>query len=388
MLLLKQGYGVKDAYTVPYRSAKDQNAMMMRLTGEAGALRVTVDYLHRAIATALADGLENGHPPVPGLIEVARLCGLTGLRPEPKSTTELIGALASTAAISALSAQARGRLINASDEWWDHHGIVESWFEDSDAAHAVLGRARSPRSAETALWKWLETRRDWWARIIARAADVLETADEPDAGSFAACAMALIEGRALKNIPVMFDVHDQTIGAWVHDDAGLEPDVALEELAEEAPAPEKKGEFAKLLKGSGLTTDWIDGYLTSVVIAPEMIAPNRFLSPVLGPVMPELDPSKFQRFMDLLMMRAHAASDLSADADEFATVMAKRPRKALADWATGFTLAAREFRAAWPKKSMTPEDRWLLEIVADGPDATDMAEIEVLLARRQERNQP
>jgi hypothetical protein len=205
MLLLKQGQGVKDAYTIPCRSARDQKMIMERLAEEVGALNVTADSVQRALSVALADGLVQGAPPVPGLIEVVRLCGFTGLRPEARTTPELIAGLASTPAVLALSAKQRGALILSSEGWWDRHAIIESWFEESDAAFAALDKARTARSAETALWTWLETRRDWWARILARSAEVLEAAEDPDAAGLAACALALVEGRELKKIPVMLD---------------------------------------------------------------------------------------------------------------------------------------------------------------------------------------
>ena len=123
--------------------------------------------MRRAVSIALADGLAQGLLPVPGLIEVVRICGFASLRPEVKSTPDLIADLASTLAVQALPPRLHGDLIAASEEWWDRHETIESWFEDSDAAHAVLDKARSAKSAETALWKWLETRRDWWARILA-----------------------------------------------------------------------------------------------------------------------------------------------------------------------------------------------------------------------------
>lgn len=386
MLLLKQGQGVKDAYTIPCRSAKDQKAILDRMSEDVGGLKVTMEYVARAIAIALADGLAQGQPAVPGLIEVTRSCGLTALRPDPKSTSELVADLEATMGITALSPQQRGKLINDSEDWWDRYEILESWFEESDAAHAVLAKARSARTAEAALWTWLETRRDWWARIFARAADACEAANNPVAASFAACAMALIEGRGLKKIPVMRDIHEQTIEAWVRDDPSFEPAASLEELAEEAPAPEKKGEFARLLRGSGLALDWVDGYLTSAVIAPHMIAPTAWLAPILDAVLPRLDPSKFQRFMDLLMMHAHAVSDLACDASEFATSMATRSKKGQADWAAGFSDAAGQLRAAWPKKGMTKEDRRLLEIAAAGLLAAELPEFAVLIALRQAGN--
>ena len=386
MLLLKQGQGVKDAYTIPCRTARDQKAIIDRMSEDVGALVVTVDWLRCALSLALADGLALGQPPVPGLIEVTRLSGLTALRPETRSTPELIAALGAAATIKVLSPKQLGALIMTSEDWWDRHEIIESWFEDSDAAHAVLDKARSARSAETALWKWLETRRDWWARILARAADVLETAQHPDAPGLAACAMALLDGRELKKIPVMLDVHEQTIEAWVRDDPDFDPGLSFEELPEAAPGPEKQGEVAALLRATPLTPDWLDGYLTGIVIAPKMIMPNEWLPPILDAVLPRIDPSRFQRFMDLLMMRAQTVSDLASAPAELVAAVFSRAKKGQADWMSGFSRAVDKFRPAWPKKSLTREDRRLLELCAAGLTSADLPELAALIAQRQARN--
>jgi hypothetical protein len=172
----------------------------------------------------------------------------------------------------------------------------------------------------------------------------------------------------------------------VRDDPSFDPGVSFEELAEEAPAPEKKGEFAALLRNSGLAIDWVEGYLTSVAIAPQMIAPNLWLAPILDAVLPGLDPSKFQRFMDLLTMRAHEVFDLACDAGAFAASMAKRSKKGQGDWAVGFSEAANWFRAAWPKKGMAKEDRRLLEMASDGVAVAELSEFADLIARRQVGN--
>lgn len=386
MLLLKQGQGVKDAYTITCRTARDQKSILERMTEEVGALTVTPDYVRRALSIALADGLAQGQPPVPGLIEVVRLCGFAGLRPEVKSTPDLIADLASTRAVQALPPRQHGDLITASEEWWDRHGTIDSWFEDSDAAHSVLDKARSAKSAETALWKWLETRRDWWARILARSADVLETALHPDAAGFAACAMALLNGRDLKKIPVMLDVHEQTIEAWVRDDPDFDPGLTFEELAQEAPTPEKKGEVAALLRGTDLSVNWLDGYMAGVVIAPQMIMPNQWLPPILDPVLPWINPSQFQRFMDLLMMRAQTVSDVASVPDQLVAAISSRSKKGQVEWWSGFSDAMSKFRTAWPKKGITKEDRRLLDTAAAGFTSADLAEFAALVALRQERN--
>jgi yecA family protein len=288
--------------------------------------------------------------------------------------------------VQALPPRLHGDLITASEEWWDRHGTIDSWFEDSDAAHAVLDKARSGKSAETALWKWLETRRDWWARILARSADVLETASHPDAAGFAACAMDLLDGRDLKKIPVMLDVHEQTIEAWVRDDPDFDPSLTLEELAQEAPAPERKGEVAALLRGTDLSVDWLDGYITGVVIAPQMIMPNQWLPPILDPVLPRINPSQFQRFMDLLMMRAQEVSDVASVSDQLVAAISSRSKKGQAEWWSGFSDAMTKFRTAWTKKGMTKEDRRLLALVTDGLTSADIEEFAGLVALRQEQN--
>jgi hypothetical protein len=381
---------VKDAYTIPCRTARDQKSIIERMSEEVGALAVTVDYVRRALSIALADGLALGQPPLPGLIEVVRICGFSGVRPGVKSTVDLIAGLVSTSDVKALTPRQHGALITASEGWWDRHEIIESWFEDSDAAHAVLDKARSAKSAETALWKWLETRRDWWARILARAADLLETALHPDAVGFAACAMALIDGRDMKKILVMLDVHEQTIEAWVRDDPDFDPGVTFEELAQEAPVPEQKGEVAALLRKTDLSVDWLDGYLTGIVIAPQMLMPNQWLPSILDIVLPKIDPSRFQRFMNLLMMRAQTVSDVASVPDQLAAAISERSKKGQVDWAVGLADALGKFRTAWPKKGMTKEDskedRRLLEVVTGGLESAELVEFAALVALRKERN--
>lgn len=126
MLLLKQGHGVTDAYTVPCKSATEQKALIQRISQETGAVKVPLSWLERSIAMTLADGLAAGLPPAPGLIEVCELCGLNKLRPEPVTTETLIAALPAAERICGLSAQVRGKLINASEDWRDRHEIVHA----------------------------------------------------------------------------------------------------------------------------------------------------------------------------------------------------------------------------------------------------------------------
>jgi yecA family protein len=198
--------------------------------------------------------------------------------------------------------------------------------------------------------------------------------------------MALLEGRSLKTIPVMLDVHEQTIEAWVRDDPDFDPGLTFEELAHEAPTPEKKGEVAALLRGTDLSVDWLDGYMTGVVIAPQMIMPNQWLPAVLEPVLPRINPSQFQRFMDLLMMRAQTVSDVASVPDQLVAAISSRSKKGQVEGWSGFSDAIGKFRTAWPKKGMIKEDRRLLEMVTAGLTSAGVEEFAALVALRQERN--
>jgi len=379
---------------VPCTSASEQKALISRICQETGAVKVPLSWLEGSLAMALADGLAAGQPPAAGLIEVAELCGLDKLRPEAVTTEALIAALPVTDRIRGLSAQARGKLINASEGWWDRHEIVQSWFEESDHAHEVLEGRHSPRALDSALWRWLETRRDFWARLVARAADVLTAADHPDANSFTATAVALLEGRDLKRIPVMADVHDQTIEAWVFDDPDVDQDATLEEWVEEAeadsPKPERKGELARLVKGSAITADWIDGFLMSVTIAPKVIAPNRWLPEILGSAIGNLTPDSIQRFADLILMRANACVDQANKPAEFTAAMSGRSQMAMRNWAAGFSHACEHFRSSWPAKSTAPDDRAMMQRAADamatGFSAAELKSLGQWIAARHDRN--
>jgi hypothetical protein len=394
MLLLKQGHGIKDAYIIPCSSAREQKALVQRVREETGAVSVPAPWIERAVSMALADGLAAGLPPAPGLIEVADLCGFNLLRPDAVATETLIEGLPATGRIRSLSAQARGKLINASENWWDQHEIVHSWFEESDHAHEVLEGTRSPRGVEAALWRWLETRRDYWARLVARAADVLSAAGDPDAASFTATAMGLLEGRDLKKIPVMQGVHEQTIEAWVFDDPNVDQGATLEEWVEQAepkaPKPERKGELARLVKDSSITADWIEGFLMSVTLAPKMIAPNRWLPEILGSVIASLTPDSIQRFADLILMRANACVDQASAPAEFATAMSGRSKMAMRDWAAGFSYSCEHFRASWPAKSTAPDDRSMMHRVSDamstGFSAAEVKTLSQWIAARHARN--
>lgn len=362
MVLLKQGQGIKKAFALPCASAGRQHALMAGMAEETGAMPVTPALLRRALAAALAEGLEAGRPPPPGLVEVAALCGLADLRPEPRDTAAILAGLGATARLAALPARERGKRVAASRGWWDRHPMVHSWFEESDATAALFKGTPEPEAA-TALWGWFEGRRGWWAQIVARGAEVLDAAAHPDAESFAAVAAALLEGRALARIPVMEDVHAMTAEAWRQTrdrdgPAGGPQDDGAAPAPASGPAPERPGELAALLAGRGIGAEWIDGFVMAAVVAPRFESPALWLSPILDRAADQGEAP--DRLIELVVARANAAIGLARDGAACTAHLAALPPEARQAWAAGFTAAVATRRPAWPARALRPGDRAML----------------------------
>jgi hypothetical protein len=206
--------------------------------------------------------------------------------------------------------------------------------------------------------------------------------------------MALLDGRDLKKIPVMADVHEQTIEAWVFDDPDVEQGMPLGDWVEQeeaaAPQPERTGELARLLKDAAVTPDWIDGFLMSITLAPKLIAPKRWLPEILGSAIGTLPPDKIQRFANLILMRANGCVAQAEDAEAFRTAMTQRSTMAMRDWATGFSYACDQFRSSWPAKSTAADDRAMQARVSDamasGFSEPEAKTLSIWVAARHARN--
>ncbi|MFV3076807.1 UPF0149 family protein [Niveispirillum fermenti] len=383
MVLLKQGFGIKDAFVLPCTSASEQKRMTRQMAEDTGAQDIPPPVLARLLSQALADGLARNLPPAPGLIEVAALCGLTNLRPEPLETEAMIAALGPAATIPTLPAALRDQLVSASGQWWQRHPIAQSWFEENDEAHAALEGAKTARARNSALWKWLELRRVWWTRIIAQAAMVLDAAGHPDANSFTATALALQGGQKLKDIPVMSYIHEQTVQAWLHDgpdDGDIDEDpLTSANMDMSDPKPEREGELSRLLKGKGVSGDWIDGYLVGIVIAPKGVPPNRWIAPIMEKVVNVLDPASLQRFLDIILLRFNMSAELADDGTRMEKALSVRTGQAQREWAAGFTAAQASFKSAWSGKSLAPDDKAMGRTVsAAAQSGFQPGEVEIL----------
>jgi len=386
VVLLKQGFGVKDAYVVRCESATEQRGLLDRITHEIEAREVARAYLAEAIGLAISEGLERGLSPVPGLVEVVQVCGLSGLRPIPASVLSILELADPEGHVAVLSVQARGRLITSSEFWEEDYPMLASWFEDGDETVAALAGAKSRAGLNRAMGKVLEARRDHWARIIARNAHLLRAAGADDAEAFVAVAAAMAAGRDLKKIPAMQSVCALSIEVWLDRmediDAEVDADLAGPGLSRGAPmsrampdiSAEKKGEMARLLAPAGLSEPWLDGYLTGVCTAPHFVSPPDWLGPLLHVAGEALtSEATMQRVIALAMLRYNAC--LSCLEDMQSTGVPADPLL-LPIWADGYLTAWEATKSHWPAKALGAEGKAMrkaLEHATEGRIGPDFA---------------
>lgn len=379
VVLIKQGFGIKDAYVVPCSSASEQRRMMDMITSEVETLDVPVSYVADAIVIGIAEGLQAGHPPAPGLAGVAQVLGLAELRPRPATVSGIAALADPDGQIAAMSAQARGRLINASADWQERFPMIfESWYEDSDAFTDAIEGSRTPTAMKRALWEALEERRSHWAGVIARMAHMLHAVGDAEAIQFAAVAMALEEGRALKKTPVMEMIFDLSFEVWLYEttQAGSfldEFDPGPFEVTSDPVSagmkmpdirPEKPGELSDLLKPAGQTEWWIDGYMMGVCTAPEFVEPGSWASVLLNIVGPDINSNlKLQRIMELMMLRYNGT--LTKLRTPIGVALIPDDDFLISIWADGYLTAWEGNLAYWPKARLGKNDKTARKLLED-----------------------
>ena len=124
---------------------------------------------------------------------------------------------------------------------------------------------------------------------------------------------------------------------------------------------ERQGELAKLLKGSPLKPDQIDGYLTAVLIAPEFALPNEWLTPLMEGIEVKGHGS-IQRILDILMLRYGALNE-AVILGEIGGEVRDLPPKRFQAWTEGFAQAVDGIKGAWPKSALSRDDKQVLNLI-------------------------
>lgn len=376
MLLLKQGHGVKDAFLIPCASASEQKRTLAGISDQLAVTEVDASFVPQALARALGDGAAAGHLPTPGLVDMAEIWNAEDLAPAAFDPASIVAAIDADNVLGALSPAKLARQVGESRTWHTKFGLTQSWFEDSAEVRDLLDRDQTERAAEAALWRHLDGRRMWWATMFARTAATLRASlGVADANlwlSFAATARALVDGKPLKKIPIMEAILMQSLDAadarafGTFDGGGDDPDGLAPRGG--PPLPERLGEFARLIEGSGLSPAWFDGLVAAVAMAPVLVSPAEWVNPLIQRI-PFADMNALNRFLELLMMRANAIVEISGGAERVAAQLAGFDAAGRRDWAAGFSALVKTVKAAWPARALAAEDKRILKSLAQPAEA-------------------
>ncbi len=365
--MIKEGHGIKDAYVIPCSSRGDQKTIVEQLENAMTMHDVSPSYLAPAVGFALGDGLARGAVTPPGFLDVAPMFGIRDVSPQTGGYAALLAAVDPEGELAALSDNRRSRLIGKSRDWFSEHDISSSWFVSDATLMAALEEAPTATSAKRIVAAHVGERRDRWVNFFTRSALILRhdhNAPSDAWMSFAAVAQALEAGRDIRKIPVFEDILGQTLevaATRAMEDLGDDSEWGSEEFEPPEIQAERQGELAKLLKGSPLKSDQIDGYLTAVLIAPEFASPNEWLPPLMTGIEVKGHGS-IQRILDILMLRYGALNE-AVILCEIGGEVRDLPPKRFQAWTEGFAQAVDGIKGAWPKRALSRDDKKVLNLI-------------------------
>ncbi len=211
-LLVKQGFGVRDAWVRRNTTIAELREIVGQVASEIGLTDTSLEYVRTVCGQALAINLEAGHPPPFTLLDCAEAIGLADLNPEPLPVDKLIADLIAEVDTGRLSVAAVSKTLRQSADWLEDHPTLETWFEDNVAK--FVGTKRAPRAKQIAviLAGPLQARRRRWAELAAWTALSLKHRRHPaDWQGFAILARELLGARPLDEIGLMRAIADTTL---------------------------------------------------------------------------------------------------------------------------------------------------------------------------------
>ena len=333
---------------------------MAGLENAGDTFEVSGECVELLLGAALADGLEGGRLAPAGLTDVAVAGGLAALRPRTMTARDWLEELDPESEIGGLAPAEREALVAGSADWPARHPAVEAWSEGTAIYRKALEETPSGEATEDAFWARMEERREAWALTMLRAACALKGAGDGDWRSFAATATALLDGRALKTVPIMDRIYAETILAMLRENMGRlsEDDDGTAELARLTAAaawPEDGDAVAPSL--------WLDGYLAAGVLAPSGGGPEMLYSAAL------------ERFPDgrgpgsepLLGYMANRYEELQArygETRDTAAMFLAADDIGMTQWARGFAQGVSIMEAAWLTDWFMADERRMVSLLA------------------------
>jgi hypothetical protein len=211
-LLIKQGFGVRDAWVRRDISNAELRELVEHVGREIGLSETSLDYARAVCCQAMAIHTESGQPVPFALLDCAESIGLADLNPEPLPVDKLVAGLIAEVDAKRLTATAVTKTLRQSANFQDDHSTLDSWFENNVAK--VIGGKRTPRAKQLAvlLAGPLQANRRRWAELAAwTALSLKHRRAAGDWQSFAIVARELLGTRSLEEIGLVTTIADTTL---------------------------------------------------------------------------------------------------------------------------------------------------------------------------------
>jgi hypothetical protein len=209
-LVLKLGVGVRDAWAQEGVKIKEIEQVFFEAS-LMDQVAIPTEFIRVAAGHFLALGHQTGSLPPFGLLRFLEVLGISSVQPHLMSATSLLENVPEGRAVTANQCE---RLLAASADLADHYTFLESWFEVGDEVDAVLTGSRIARKKREALIleRVMEPRRQWWAQSAAWTAYILNLAGNDERWQeFYSTALAIVQERPLREIPLLNLVAEQTV---------------------------------------------------------------------------------------------------------------------------------------------------------------------------------
>jgi hypothetical protein len=226
-LLLKQGFGVRDAWGDPSLARAEINRALKEAQRTVAWHMTKRDHLDVVVQHHIARGLAMGHLPQAVIVGIAEAIGAADWKARGLDVAAEIERLFTGLGAQLCSPAAIATSLQRSGDWMANDRMMRTWFEDDAAIRALVEGRPRPRH-KVAIRRMLEevlpARREVWAERLLLL--VLWLQAGPDDASTArrwqdcvVLAQALLTGRPLQETPAMVAIAERSIlaaraGRW------------------------------------------------------------------------------------------------------------------------------------------------------------------------------
>ena len=213
-ILIKQGYGVRDAWVAHSLSRPEIEDMLDHIAFEMSVHETTAEDTALILSSALADGPPGSLPPF-GLVQAITLIGLSDIAPKFVSVDDLVASMLTDADAAVTDAKTVERAVRGSGRWLATNPQLDSWFENGDdVAAAIKGKRKLEDRIAAIIEKVLEPKRSYWASVVAWSAFAQRSDDhDSDWVEMALVAREMASERPLTEIPLARFIAVQTAEA-------------------------------------------------------------------------------------------------------------------------------------------------------------------------------